>query len=304
MALYIHPENQTVIWTALCGTPMFAAWDAPIGEKTRVFREKVGGVYDDRAKFQSDPTRLSARELGRMNRAAMAGIAAYIQGQPLRNAPPGQIRRSPGPANPAAPSTGETIMRDFDGRAREYDTMRSPPAPTDIQFANDVAEGPIENIDELVQRCLRERDADLHAHAAPTLDPRAPDAILSGVVSLDDPSRRAGGPAAGGAAGAGMSVRWSEKEPAEMPPTDGVLEGADARARMDALSEQMARLSQEISAAAAISAARHAEITEAISSMQARSDGRAAEEGGQMRLGSALNSSNTIADEIRILDLF
>ena len=256
MALYLHPENQTLIWTALCGTPLFAAWAAPAGEKARVFREKVGEVYDARARFQRDPARLSAQELGQMNRAAIASIAAHVQA--LRAAPPDRAGRAPGPAEgPAKSPGGSALMRDFDGRAREYDSMRAPPAPREIQFADGAAEGPLANMDELVQRCMRERDMDLRAHAAPplTLDPRAPDAPLSGVVALDDPGRRARAGEWPSAEAAGKSVSWDAPAAAPRP--------------TDALAEQVAQLFRESAAAAALSAARHAEITRALAAVQA-----------------------------------
>ena len=171
MSLYIKSENQELLWRTIHKTPLvdnyFRAY-AP-GSRERWFQEIVKSFH------QKNPAITSQDSLVRANRDTIAYMVAQLKAStatqnPTQNAIPPQNRQQP--PEPREPTTiysrGSTTAatRDefadkFTIRQKEYEMMLQKPAIPEVEFSEKLEDGVIQNMDELIQRQIKQRELDI-----------------------------------------------------------------------------------------------------------------------------------------------
>ena len=156
--LFIHPQNQTLLWNIICNIPNFnklgdgsisykQEWFKMIIEK--IYTENPGNVYD-------------AGSLAILNKKTVV-YAKQILSNDV--ATPSQ------PSMSSASYTNEaererklnTFNQSFQDRQNEYNRfLEKPKPPTEINFSEKLDDQPISNMEELVERHKREREKELN----------------------------------------------------------------------------------------------------------------------------------------------
>jgi hypothetical protein len=191
MAAYLQRENQSLLWNTLCTVDIFNEWNAPESDKARFVRENIESCYNNRIKYQSDPSVLSSNDLMTMNRDTVSNIVKRLQSQRYDRAPTTNrapiadpmMTRTPAVdgaygdryrgynnnsqhqddygSRPREFSAKKHDMPDYDSRPRH----REYPMQPESEFSN--LDKPIVNMDELMQQRLQNRDTDLKKYAVP-----------------------------------------------------------------------------------------------------------------------------------------
>lgn len=195
MTAYIQRENQSLLWNTLCDMDIFNEWNASESDKSRFVKENIESCYNNRIKYQSDPSILSSADLMTMNRDTVSNIVKRLQAQRYDRAP--TMNRAPvaDPMMTRNPMGDNNTNRSYDDRSRgynnsqkqqddygsrpreypqkrqempEYDSRprhREYPMQPENEFSN--LDKPIVNMDELMQQRLQGRDTDLKKYAIP-----------------------------------------------------------------------------------------------------------------------------------------
>ena len=195
MALYVHPENQTLLWETINKSPLIQqAFQNKYNEKTEWFRGIVKQVYSSIPVGKS----LTRDELQQYNRntittllssvsplgggigthniratAAPTTIPQWVQTS-TANIPVRQTGGVPAP-NPVSilkePMTEfsrnmgmgkkNEFQEQFSNRQKEYETMFQKPLPKEINFSEQMEDGVITNMEELIQKEKRQREMEI-----------------------------------------------------------------------------------------------------------------------------------------------
>ena len=201
MTLYVHPENQTLLWETINKSPLIQqAFQNKYNEKTEWFRGIVKQVYSSIPVGKS----LTRDELQQYNRntittllssvsplgggigthnirtavavAAPTTIPQWVQtSQTMTNTPVRQTGGVPAAPNPVSilkePMTEfsrnmgmgkkNEFQEQFSNRQKEYETMFQKPLPKEINFSEQMEDGVITNMEELIQKEKRQREMEI-----------------------------------------------------------------------------------------------------------------------------------------------
>lgn len=193
MSLYIHQENQKLIWDSIHKLPRFQefAKNEP-GKQEAWFREIIQQFYESN-KFKL----LSIEELQQLNRETISYMIQDLEKQSTKSDfssfYPG-FSTSLGDMSPintekqftAPPAQNTEYTRDailekkqeqlnqhFSARQQEYGTMLNTGPTREINFqANAEEDSPIENIERLIEEKMKQREYDLKSppHSSVKLD--------------------------------------------------------------------------------------------------------------------------------------
>lgn len=168
MSLYILPENQTLIWNNIMKVSHFQ--NKP--EKQEWFRSVIQRFYD-----KSDPN-INIHQLRLLNKETLQYMI-----QTLKTEQESSIQyHGFSPNNPLESNNMESrnflieqkqtkLNNQFENRQQEYNSMLQRPQVTEIDFTEKNADDtPLENIDSLLQKQMKEREYDIQPKQGSDID--------------------------------------------------------------------------------------------------------------------------------------
>ena len=190
MALYIHPENQTILWNALSSSPLFSAFNTLPKRKEDWFRDIIQFFYNNSKK------EINSNELQILNRDTIAYMInimkAYHKNNNtlhLYNKPPllnvansfisvnnnQNLGRTGDMGSIATRSLisdqkEQFISREFNERQLEYESMLVKDPPKNVDFQTISIDEPISNMDELIKQHMLDRESELIQYAPPPIN--------------------------------------------------------------------------------------------------------------------------------------
>jgi hypothetical protein len=139
MSLYIHPENQTLLWNTLQKNPKFHNITI---NKQEWFSNIIKAFYEN---IQYLPP-LTPQDLLQINRQTITYMMEEIN--TLLNDRP-KFTES------------KKVVSDFNMRQQEYEASLKPKVPPIADFSEKINDDAIQNMDELLQQQIRQRDYDV-----------------------------------------------------------------------------------------------------------------------------------------------
>jgi hypothetical protein len=139
MSLYIHPENQTLLWNTLQKNPKFHNLTI---NKQEWFSNIIKAFYEN---IQYLPP-LTSQDLLQINRQTITYMMEEIN--TLLNDRP-KFTES------------KKVVSDFNMRQQEYEASLKPKVPPIADFSEKINDDAIQNMDELLQQQIRQRDYDV-----------------------------------------------------------------------------------------------------------------------------------------------
>jgi len=139
MSLYIHHENQTLLWNTLQKNPKFQNLTI---NKQEWFSNIIKAFYEN---IQYLPP-LTPQDLLQINRQTITYMMEEIN--TLLNDRP-KFTES------------KKVVSDFNMRQQEYEASLKPKVPPIADFSEKINDDAIQNMDELLQQQIRQRDYDV-----------------------------------------------------------------------------------------------------------------------------------------------
>lgn len=139
MALYIHPENQTLLWNTIQKNPKFHQITI---NKQEWFSGIIKSFYEN---IQYLPP-LTPQDLLQINRQTISYMMEQINTL-LVDRP--KFTES------------KKVVSDFNTRQQEYESALKPKLPPIADFSEKINDDAIQNMDELLQQQIRQRDYDV-----------------------------------------------------------------------------------------------------------------------------------------------
>jgi len=137
MSNYIHPNNQTLLWNLLHKNPLISQISQ--SSKNDWFKQIISQIYS------TLPPTISNDVLLNKNKETLAFMINDLK---KRIKEPVVEREY-------------TITSEYEERQKEYERMMKKPVVEEISFKEESNDGVIKNMDELIQKQLREREQDL-----------------------------------------------------------------------------------------------------------------------------------------------
>ena len=146
MSNYISYENQTMLWNTIKNVPLFLE-QIEIQNQTEWFKSIIGKIYNDNSdKF------LDITDLMNLNRATIKYMIDLLKTQKKNN----EIKQE-------IPKYTEESKDDYMTRKFEYDSMLRKEKPEEPKFIENIGKDEvIENMDDLLQKQIKERNMDLN----------------------------------------------------------------------------------------------------------------------------------------------
>lgn len=166
MNSYVQNENQNLLWNAVQKIPQFQLMSND--DKNSLFRDAIKVIYTNKTKNR----RISSNDLKELNKETIQYII-----QQCKNASP-QIyqnninysfseNRELDTMRPIQPisdikgSRQEQYVSEVANRQREYENMMKKDVPPEPNFKEKIEDTAIENMEELLQRQLKQRELDI-----------------------------------------------------------------------------------------------------------------------------------------------
>ena len=180
MSALIHPENQKIIWNIINNNSYvnkFFAVNTNVS-KDKWFRSIIEQFYT-----QNEGRNLSIEELNNLNKNVLSFMVKSINSIPAQQPPKSydtlnqntyspQIQTPPYIPN----NITEQNNRQFEEKKQEYEQMYSKPVPPEVDFKEKEKDTSIENMDELINMHINEREKQLNELKPPLI----PNAIKDG----------------------------------------------------------------------------------------------------------------------------
>jgi len=166
MSLYINNENQKLLWTVIHNNPTAMQFFSRITEQQKIewFKTIIRLFYENNARRN-----LTISDLQQLNKATISYMLQNITGSNAN-------RPEPSPAiSPRPQFTKEEVLhQQFDNKKKEYEQMFERKAPDNIDFREKIEDGAINNMSDLVQSHIREREEELRKYSqqSPTILPK------------------------------------------------------------------------------------------------------------------------------------
>lgn len=180
MSLYIHKENQKLIWESLQQIPQFHEFTRQqSGKQEEWFKEIIQQFYESN-KFKL----LTLRELQQLNRETVSyminDMNQYLH--PPKKNDYNSVYNSNNTINSfsfdsfdSQPVTREAIQekkqqdfqKGFLERQEEYNKMLNRTPQKDIDFSEKIQEDPIDNLEALIKKKIEEREYDIAENNTP-----------------------------------------------------------------------------------------------------------------------------------------
>ena len=144
MSLYIEEKNQTLLWNLINKNALLSTIFPIISQKTEWFKTILSKIYS------TLPPTISNETLLIKNKETLSLMINDLKSR--MNQQPIYTRNQKEPI---------TINNQFEERQKEYESMMKKPVVEEISFKEESNDGVIKNMDELIQKQLREREQDL-----------------------------------------------------------------------------------------------------------------------------------------------
>jgi hypothetical protein len=202
MSLYIHPENQELLWKITNKNPQIASYfsNYPPNVQETWFKQIISSFYEQNRQNVNNSDQLY--EINKNTLSYMVqDVKRNIERLTEQQQPVG-LPNMPRPNNPIMRETPPSAMQSdflkpysvtenkedkFTGQYNQYQqnyqSMFDKKVPDSIDFREKVVDGPLPgNMEDLVQRHLRERDEELQRYA--------PQPFFGGQLPAKEPSNR------------------------------------------------------------------------------------------------------------------
>jgi hypothetical protein len=165
MSLFIHPENQKILWSVVTNNENFKRvfLKSSQHDKEKWFRNIIEYFYNKNAN-----NIVTKDQLNFLNRDVIVFITNQLkQIQQPSNAvpPPSQPMQEPMTSFSRNMNYDDkkemNPNQQFNERQKDYETMFSKPPPPDINFSENVKDDVITNMDELIKMHERQREQEL-----------------------------------------------------------------------------------------------------------------------------------------------
>jgi hypothetical protein len=179
MSLYIHPENQELLWNIVNQNAYLTAMlsNRTPAQKQEWFKGIIESFYNmnrHRVLGKPDLAKLNKDTLAymiQMVKAAMPSENSFMYDRNSRTVN-SFLDSSPKatsiPTPPVIPDGRADIFnRQFQERQKEYESMLEKKAPAEVNFSEKVEDGVISNMDELIKKQLQERETEFRLYAPP-----------------------------------------------------------------------------------------------------------------------------------------
>jgi hypothetical protein len=180
MSLYVQPENQQLLWNTIQKIPNIQA--IPQGDREIIFKNTIKTLYENN-RHRS----LSSSELKELNKQTVQNMAQVLNSRVLKqNTKINQNNinytitenngfRNPSlnamrPVQPISEVKGnrqEGYTMEVANRQREYDNMMKREVPPEPNFKEAIDDRAIENMEELLQQQLKQRELDIQNISGP-----------------------------------------------------------------------------------------------------------------------------------------
>jgi hypothetical protein len=176
MSLYVSAENQTLLWTIIHKNQLAEQYFLKISgnQKANWFKSIIQLFY-----IQHQNRNLNIHELQQINRDTLSYMVNYIRERisvikdpdvmtsvPLPNSGPGPASVPlPAQDNPRPVNKQTMFTEQFNVRQKEYENMFEKKAPEKIDFAENIDDQPISNMDELIRTHMKQREDELRIYA-------------------------------------------------------------------------------------------------------------------------------------------
>lgn len=176
MLQYIHSKNQTLLWNTIQKHPYIMTVFPPGNEerKTRWFKDIISNIYDSirsKDRNQINLTELNKETLKQMIENMRQQITienSRANSKPFHSEIPQNNEYNI--SEPNRLYSRESILqnkttifeRDLVQRQNEYENLHQKPTPPTVKF-EEINDGVIKNMDELIEQQRRERELDLQS---------------------------------------------------------------------------------------------------------------------------------------------
>lgn len=171
MALFIHRENQELLWNIISRNPTinnhFVAY--PPNVKDNWFKTIVQNLYEN-----NSYRNLSKNDLLELNKATITAMVDNIK----RMQPQSPITQQPTSQSynqnflssySVTENKEEKTASQFNKYQNEYQSMFEKRIPDSVDFSEKVGDGAISNMDELIKNHMRQRDEELKKYSPPPI---------------------------------------------------------------------------------------------------------------------------------------
>ena len=174
MSLYIQPDNQQLLWNTVQKIPNFQS--IPHGDKEIWFKNIVKRFYEvnkDRKLYGPDLKELNKQTIQYMVQTLNSNVLNQNTNQ---NTNQNNINYTisennntfQNPSRPIQPvselkgNRKEGYTMEFANRQKEYENMMKRDVPPEPNFKEGIEDKAIENMEELLQQQMRQRELDIH----------------------------------------------------------------------------------------------------------------------------------------------
>jgi hypothetical protein len=175
MTLYIHAENQKLLWNIMNKLPLITDFFEPYPQehKEQWFKSVIQLFYD---KYKT--RRLQLNDLHQLNQETIAYIVQTIREKTQAQPQYTQPQYTQPQYTPSSPDNIENrqervdkkqdqIHQQFTARQNEYTSMFNKPTPPEVNFRETEADTAISNMDELIRQHMAQREFEMKQYSPP-----------------------------------------------------------------------------------------------------------------------------------------
>lgn len=188
MALYVVKENQELLWNVINKNKSINEYFQYNIEKKVDWFKDIIRIFYEKNKLQN----ISVQDLNKINKETITYMISTIKNHPTQNQ---QIETSVKPIDqyqqvgsmistpPIVPDTRQEIYaQQYEQRQEEYQKMTKRTVPENVDFAEKIEDGVINNMDELVKQQMKQREYELQNIPPPTKP--VTDTVIANVPKL------------------------------------------------------------------------------------------------------------------------
>lgn len=217
-SLYIHPENQTLLWNIIQKSSAFNN----LGPNQRSWFKNIIQMFYDRP----HDANVTVQQLNR------ATITYMVDA--LKPNDPGSPKNEP-MAYLELPNRAVAVTSAFDQRQKQYETMLQKPAAPEIDFREKIEDEAISNMDELIEQHKKQRETELAQYSSVPVPSQNKIKILDNISPGSPTSEK--------------NVRFSpiiENIEANQPRLELATELTEIKQSIQTLQEQMAAINENL----------------------------------------------------------
>ena len=184
MSAFVHPENQKIIWNIVNSNIYVNDF---FQKHTHVSKEQWFRSIIEKFYMQNEGKNITMDELNTLNRDVLTFMVKSIHSIPVQPTPPESPQISQQPIGPytnqpdmnyspqiqtppyVANNMGEQNNKEFEEKRLEYERMHAKPVPEPVDFKEKETDTIIENMDELINKHMTEREQQLKELVPPQI---------------------------------------------------------------------------------------------------------------------------------------